>query len=95
MPVSGGYLGVEASEDGGHEMWGEGANDLWGRLEREEDEHEAELLEAIRSRLRKSTNRGDDNPKQPPAGLKAAALAIDATGGNAIDLRGAGARASG
>jgi len=28
-------------------MWGEGASDLWGRLEREEDEREAELLEAI------------------------------------------------
>ena len=54
-------------------MWGEGASDLWGRLERDEDEREAELLEAIRARLRESTDPGDDNRKQPPAGLKAAA----------------------
>jgi len=33
-------------------MWGEGASDLWGRLERDEDEREAELLEAVRERLR-------------------------------------------
>lgn len=67
-------ISVEASEDGGHEMWGEGASDLWGRLEREEDEREAELLEAIRFRLRGSICPGDDDPKQqPPAGLKAAA----------------------
>ena len=33
-------------------MWGEGASDLWGRLEQEEDEREAELLEAVRARLR-------------------------------------------
>jgi hypothetical protein len=32
-------------------MWGEGASDLWGRLEREEQEREAELLEAVRKRL--------------------------------------------
>ena len=54
-------------------MWGEGASDLWGRLEREEDEREAELLEAIRSRLRGSISSGEDDPKQQPAGLKAAA----------------------
>ena len=54
-------------------MWGEGASDLWGRLERGEDEREAELLEAIRSRLRESNDPGDENRKQPPAGLKAAA----------------------
>ena len=33
-------------------MWGEGASDLWGRLERDEDEREAELREALRARLR-------------------------------------------
>jgi hypothetical protein len=33
-------------------MWGEGASDLWGRLEWEEDERESELLEAMRERLR-------------------------------------------
>ena len=33
-------------------MWGEGASDLWDRLEQEEDEQEAELLEAVRARLR-------------------------------------------
>ena len=54
-------------------MWGEGASDLWGRLERDEDERETEMLEALRSRLRESTDPGDDNPKRPPAGLKAAA----------------------
>jgi hypothetical protein len=32
-------------------MWGEGASDLWGRLERDEDEREAELIEAMRERL--------------------------------------------
>jgi hypothetical protein len=69
-----GYFFTEASEDGGHEMWGEGASDLWGRLERDEDEREAEILEAIWSRLRESTDPGEDNSKRPPAGLKAAAL---------------------
>jgi hypothetical protein len=54
-------------------MWGEGASDLWGRLERDEDERETEILEAIQSRLRVSTDPGDDIPKLPPAGLKAAA----------------------
>ena len=55
-------------------MWGEGASDLWGRLEREEDEREAELLAALRSRLRGSVSPGDDDPEQqPPAGLQAAA----------------------
>jgi hypothetical protein len=39
-------------------MWGEGASDLWGRLEREHDEREDELLEAVRERLR-----GDDSNK--------------------------------
>ena len=38
-------------------MWGEGASDLWGFLEWEEDEREAELLEAVRARLR-----GDEDP---------------------------------
>ena len=54
-------------------MWGEGASDLWGRLERDEDERETEILEAIRSRLPESTDPEDDNSKRPPAGLKAAA----------------------
>jgi len=55
-------------------MWGEAASGLWGRLEREEDEREAELLEAVRSRLGGGISSGDDDPKQqPPAGLKAAA----------------------
>jgi hypothetical protein len=42
-------------------MWGEGASDLWGRLEQEEDEREAELLEAMRERLRGvGSPQGDD-----------------------------------
>jgi hypothetical protein len=40
-------------------MWGEGASDLWGRLERDEDEREAELLEAMRERLRGGSDRED------------------------------------
>ena len=40
-------------------MWGEGASDLWGRLEREEDERETELLEAVRERLRGNAGRED------------------------------------
>jgi hypothetical protein len=33
------------------DVWGEGASDLWGRLE-EDDERELELLDAVRARLR-------------------------------------------
>ena len=33
-------------------MWGEGASDLWGRLEEEAGERDLELLDAVRSRLR-------------------------------------------
>lgn len=44
-------------------MWGEGASDLWRRLEGEEDEREAELIEAVRERLRSGSGipeTGDD-----------------------------------
>jgi hypothetical protein len=39
-------------------VWGEGASDLWGRLEREDEERETELLEAVRARLRGDEDRG-------------------------------------
>lgn len=42
-------------------MWGEGASDLWGRLEQEEDEREAELLEVVRARLRGDEARPADD----------------------------------
>jgi hypothetical protein len=56
-------------------MWGEGASDLWGRLEREEDERETELLEAVRERLRGAGEpRPDDGESEPSlAGLGTAA----------------------
>jgi hypothetical protein len=44
-------------------MWGEGASDLWGRLERDEDEREAELREALRARLRGGS--GEDDAGEP------------------------------
>ena len=56
-------------------MWGEGASDLWGRLERDEDEREAEMLEAIRERLRGvgSPERENAEPEASLAGLGTAA----------------------
>jgi hypothetical protein len=41
-------------------VWGEGASDLWGRLERDEDERELELLAAVRSRLDRTDLRTGD-----------------------------------
>jgi hypothetical protein len=47
-------------------MWGEGASDLWGRLERDEDEREAELREALRARLwAGSGEEGEDDAGEP------------------------------
>jgi hypothetical protein len=56
-------------------MWGEGASDLWGRLEREEDERETEMFEAVRERLRGvgSPDRDDAGPETSLAGLGTAA----------------------
>jgi hypothetical protein len=56
-------------------MWGEGASDLWGRLEREEDDRETELLEAVRKRLRGagSGERDDGESETSLAGLGTAA----------------------
>jgi hypothetical protein len=56
-------------------MWGEGASDLWGRLEHEEDERESELLEAVRERLRGggSGERDDGESDTSLAGLGTAA----------------------
>ena len=44
-------------------MWGEGASDLWCRLERDEDEREAELRETLRARLRGDW--GEDDAGEP------------------------------
>lgn len=52
-------------------MWDEGASDLWGRLEQEEDEGEAELLEAVRARLREDEARPADD-EEPLTSLTAA-----------------------
>jgi hypothetical protein len=56
-------------------MWGEGASDLWGRLERDEDEREAELLEAVRERLHgvRSPEGDDGEPEASLAGFSTAA----------------------
>ena len=48
-------------------MWGEGASDLWGRLERDEDEREAELREALRARLRRASGEDDEDDPGDPA----------------------------
>jgi hypothetical protein len=50
-------------------MWGEGASDLWGRLEREEDGREAELLEAVRQRLQGSGSSEDQEAPEPEGSL--------------------------
>jgi hypothetical protein len=56
-------------------MWGEGASDLWDRLEQDEDEREAELLEAMRARLRGRAGQTvyDDDTKDSRQSLGAAA----------------------
>jgi hypothetical protein len=55
-------------------MWGEGASDLWGRLEHEEDERETQLLEAVRERLHGvGSPQGDGEPNVSLAGLGTAA----------------------
>jgi len=56
-------------------MWGEGASDLWGRLELEQDEREAELLEAVWARLRGHAGAtvNDDDSEDSMQGLGAAA----------------------
>ena len=46
-------------------MWGEGASDLWGRLERDEDEREAELREALRARLRIASGKEGEDAGDP------------------------------
>ena len=51
-------------------MWREGASDLWGRLEREEDERELELLDAVRSRLELTdlrTGKESDEVRREPS----------------------------
>jgi hypothetical protein len=53
-------------------MWGEGASDLWGRLQ-EEDEREAELLEAVRERLRGAGSTDGDEYERSAAELGTAA----------------------
>jgi hypothetical protein len=50
-------------------MWGEGASDLWGRLEWEDDWREAELLEAVRRRLRGSGSSEDQEAPEPEGSL--------------------------
>ena len=47
-------------------MWGEGASDLWGRLQQDEDEREAELLAAVRLR---DADAGDGEGGEPKASL--------------------------
>lgn len=65
-------------------MWGEGASDLWGRLERDEDEREAEFRERFEracgatpastttpaNRRREASKRPDEKTRGPlrPAG---------------------------
>jgi hypothetical protein len=50
-------------------MWGEGASDLWRRLEEEEDE-EVLVLETFRSRLRGTAGAEQQEPR--PDDLEAA-----------------------
>jgi hypothetical protein len=55
-------------------MWGEGASDLWGRLQESEDERDdAELVAAIRARLSQTvqspeTERGSAEGFRRPVG---------------------------
>ncbi len=71
-------------------MWGEGASDLWDRLEQEEDERDAELLEAVRARLREragETVYDDDNEARckasaPPPRNRLALVFASAGAGN-------------
>lgn len=57
-------------------MWGEGASDLWGRLEEEETGRDLDLTAAIRERLRAAVavlQQPDDRAEPPrPAGREAA-----------------------
>jgi hypothetical protein len=54
-------------------MWGEGASDLWGRLQQEEDERETELLGAVRERLRGAGSTDGDEYEASVAELGTAA----------------------
>ena len=45
-------------------MWGEGASDLWGHLQEEDDERDLGLQEAVRSRL--EVTAGDDEEESTP-----------------------------
>ena len=49
-------------------MWGEGASDLWGRLQQDEDEREAGLLAAVHEHLR-DADAGDGEAGEPKASL--------------------------
>jgi hypothetical protein len=51
-------------------MWGEGASDLWGRLE--ELEHETELLDAVPTRLEGGVKPPAEDDFQPSVGAEAA-----------------------
>ena len=56
------YIPEEGSlEDGSAgNVWGEGASDLWGHLE--EDDEGRELLEAVRMRLRGTDSQAREKP---------------------------------
>jgi len=55
-------------------VWGEGASDLWGRLEGDDDDGEAELREALRERLRgASAGGGEDDAVEPATPSREAA----------------------
>ncbi|HXV57471.1 MAG TPA: hypothetical protein VD704_06340 [Gaiellaceae bacterium] len=56
-------------------MWGEGASDLWGRLEEEEAGRELDLTAAIRERLRAAAavlQRDEEADVPRPSGRQAA-----------------------
>jgi hypothetical protein len=49
-------------------MWGEGASDLWGRLEAVEDDRGEAELEAVRARLRLAMQERDCELVEESAG---------------------------
>jgi hypothetical protein len=50
-------------------VWGEGASDLWGRVEWEDDGRDAGLPEAVRQRLRGSGSSEDQEAPEPEGSL--------------------------
>lgn len=46
-----------------HQVWGEGASDLWGHLEEEDAGGENDFLKAVRRRIRRDLKPVDEEPE--------------------------------